>query len=113
MNRLPNEACRVCEGAEGYDRVFDQLDQCRKCGFITFRDFDEHALRDIYDQDYFAGEEYPDYLGQQDALRRSMQRHLRQMFRYNPHRGSLLEVGSAYGFFLDEAKAYFENVAGI
>ncbi len=110
---LNDEACRVCEGTEGYERVFERLDRCRTCGFITFLGFDERALSDIYNGDYFAGTEYPDYLGQQDALRRSMRRHLGQMARYNPNRGSLLEVGSAYGLFLDEAKAHFDNVKGI
>jgi len=114
MNRLPSdEVCRVCECHEGYDRVFDQLDRCQSCGFITFRGFDQEALSNIYNESYFAGVEYPDYLGQQDAVRRSMRRHLAQMARYNPNRGSLLEVGCAYGFFIDEGKRYFENVAGI
>ncbi len=114
MNRSPNdEVCKVCESTEGYDRVFERLDKCRSCGFITFHGSSQDAPSSLYDEDYFAGGEYPDYLGQQDALRRSMRRHLKQMARYHPNRGSLLEVGSAYGLFLDEAKGHFESVAGI
>jgi SAM-dependent methyltransferase len=108
-----DKPCKVCESNAGYRRIFNQLDQCHSCGFITFHDFDAVELLDIYADDYFTGSEYPDYLGQQDALRRSMQRHLKQISRYHPKRDSLLEVGCAYGLFLDEAKAYFKNIAGV
>lgn len=115
MNQTGSDSarCKVCGSMGGYSRIFDRLDECRNCGFITFRDFDEQALLDIYGDDYFAGTEYPDYVGQQDAVRKSMQRHLKQMDGYNPNRGSLLEVGCAYGLFLDEAKKHYECVVGV
>lgn len=107
------EACRVCGKAAGFERVYGLLDRCRSCGFVTFRGYSPHELREIYNEDYFAGTEYPDYLGQQDALRRSMRRHLAQMARHGARGGSLLEVGCAYGLFLDEARAHFREVAGV
>jgi 2-polyprenyl-3-methyl-5-hydroxy-6-metoxy-1,4-benzoquinol methylase len=106
-------ACKVCESTAGYERVHGQLEQCRACGFVTFRDYSQDDLAQIYNDDYFSGKEYPDYVGQQDALRRSMQRHLAQMALYKPGYGSLLEVGCAYGLFLDEARAKFSEVAGV
>lgn len=105
--------CKVCGSTAGYNRVLQQLDQCRACSFVTFNDFNQSELLEIYNDDYFAGKEYPDYVGQQDALRRSMRHHLEQMWRYRPVRGSLLEVGCAYGFFLDEARAHFKSVTGV
>ena len=98
---------------EGYKQVLRQLDKCLACGFITFRDYKAQALLEIYSDEYFAGAEYADYVGQQDAMRRSMRRHLKQMNRYNPKHGSLLEIGCAYGLFLDEARSYFSCVSGI
>jgi ubiquinone/menaquinone biosynthesis C-methylase UbiE len=112
-NTVVNSACRVCESSAGYESIFDQLHKCLGCGFITFDTLDHDALLDIYNDEYFSGTEYPDYLGQQDALRRSMRRHLRQMARYQPNKGSLLEVGCAYGLFLDEARAHFANTTGV
>jgi SAM-dependent methyltransferase len=48
------------------------------------------------------------------ALRRSMKRHLDQMARYlSSQPGAVLEIGCAYGFFLDEAQRRFERVVGI
>jgi SAM-dependent methyltransferase len=108
-----NSVCRVCESTSGYAPVFDQLHKCRECGFITFNNLDSDSLVEIYNDEYFSGTEYPDYLGQQDALRRSMRRHLRQMARYSPNWDSLLEVGCAYGLFLDEAKAHFRTITGV
>jgi len=112
-NTVVNSACRVCESTAGYESIFDQLHKCRSCGFITFDNLDHDALLDIYNDEYFSGTEYPDYLGQQDALRRSMRRHLRQMAHYQPNQGSLLEVGCAYGLFLDEARAQFGDLTGV
>ena len=112
-NTLVNSVCRVCESTAGHSPIFDQLHECRRCGFITFDDVDRDALLEIYNDEYFSGTEYPDYLGQQDALRKSMRRHLKQMDRYHPNRNSLLEVGCAYGLFLDEAKTHFGSTTGV
>ena len=68
---------------------------------------------ELYDDRYFAGGEYADYRGQEPAIRRSMRRHLDQMSRYRPAGGDLLEVGCAYGFFLDEARRRFDTVSGM
>jgi SAM-dependent methyltransferase len=67
----------------------------------------------LYDEHYFTRVDYPDYVGNEAALRRSMQRHLRQMARYGRLGGGLLEVGCAYGFFLDEARRHFAPVTGV
>ena len=83
------------------------------CGFLFLRNTAGIDFASLYGEDYFAGEEYPDYLGQERALRRSMRRHLEQMATYRPHGGALFEVGAAYGFFLDEAKALYDSTEGI
>jgi SAM-dependent methyltransferase len=109
-----NDTCLACGRTAAFAPTFAGLDRCAGCGFITYRpsttDFDPTKL---YDAEYFAGTEYPDYVGQQRALRRSMRRHLEQMKRYTKLRGALLEVGCAYGFFLDEASHFFDRVTGI
>jgi SAM-dependent methyltransferase len=67
----------------------------------------------LYGDQYFAGFEYVDYVGQEAALRRSLRRHLQQMAKRCELEGSLFEVGCAYGFFLDEARGLFRSVQGI
>jgi 2-polyprenyl-3-methyl-5-hydroxy-6-metoxy-1,4-benzoquinol methylase len=106
-------SCRVCGEVAGSDQTFAGLRECRGCGFIFSPDVDAAELEQLYDERYFKGVEYPDYLGQQHALRRSMRRHLEQMARIQAPRGALLEVGCAYGLFLDEARRSFDSVTGI
>ncbi len=72
-----------------------------------------------------AGPGYSSYLAQEPTLRRTFRRLLREMQRLGMTGGSggssgsggngggrLLEIGCAYGFFLDEAKPYFRHRAG-
>ncbi|MBA3558354.1 MAG: class I SAM-dependent methyltransferase [Gemmatimonadaceae bacterium] len=83
------------------------------CGFVWYPITDYPAVSLLYEDAYFAGTEYPDYLGQENALRKSMRRHLSQMARFSPLEGKLLEVGCAYGLFLDEARLHFDQVVGV
>src|SRR5688500_3013273 len=120
-SRIPNVAstvvtagtCAVCGASGAPRRVLGVLDQCPSCDFVYAGQAEPDELLSIYDDTYFSGAEYPDYLWQQESLRRSMRRHLAQMRRTLPLQGSLLEVGCAYGLFLDEARRDFERVVGV
>ena len=87
------------------------LRKCVSCGFVSFA-AEGVNFAELYDDRYFAGGEYADYRGQEPAIRKSMRRHLDQMSLYTSG-GDLLEVGCAYGFFLDEARRRFRTVKGI
>jgi SAM-dependent methyltransferase len=111
-DRTAGTACAACGAHPHWLPCHGSLHRCPQCGFVAFHVTDPAALDTLYDSEYFAGAEYTDYLGEADALRRSMRRHLRQMARYQPPGGRLLEIGCAYGLFLDEARAQFD-VAGM
>ena len=68
---------------------------------------------ELYDERYFTAGDYPGYIANEMALRRSMKRHLAQMAPYLSARSSVLEIGCAYGLFLDEARTHFDRVVGI
>jgi SAM-dependent methyltransferase len=110
---FPSEECPACGRAAGLEVHFKGLSRCKACGFVFLQAIGGIDFSGLYGDDYFAGEEYADYLGQERALRYSMRRHLAQMARYRAHGGALFEVGAAYGFFLDEARAHYATVAGI
>jgi SAM-dependent methyltransferase len=87
--------------------------QCRGCGLgrTETTGFDPSRY---YTGDYFAGghsDGYADYRGTEQVLRREFARTVDFIRRYCP-RGRLLDVGCAYGFFLQEAKPFFD-VSGI
>jgi SAM-dependent methyltransferase len=80
---------------------------------VTYALAEKGEVSGLYAESYFQTVDYPDYLGQEPALRRSMRRHLRQMSRHDPRKGALLEIGCAYGLFLDEARGAFSSVMGL
>jgi SAM-dependent methyltransferase len=87
--------------------------QCRSCGLgrTETSGFDPASY---YTEDYFSGghaDGYADYLGAEPVLRREFAHSVDFIRRYRSN-GRLLELGCAYGFFLQEAARYFE-VAGI
>jgi SAM-dependent methyltransferase len=110
-------ACPACGTRTAHQFLYAKnhcdIFQCVGCGLGRARApaFDPAAY---YTQAYFSGEAadgYVDYLGAEPVLRREFARTVAFIRRYRES-GKLLEVGCAYGFFLQEAKRYF-TVAGI
>ncbi len=101
-------ACLVC-GQERFDPWLDILLKCSACGFVTARLDCPFDPRQIYDGDYFNGDEYLDYRADEAFLKRNFRRRLSEILHQRPG-GRLLEIGAAYGFFLDLARAHFETI---
>src|SRR5690606_34107224 len=100
--------CLVC-GADAWTPHLGDLRRCTACGFVTAdlsAPIDAGAL---YSEAYFRGEEYLDYAADEAFIKRTLQPRLDAVRRRVPG-GRLLEIGSAYGFFLDLARAHFDVV---
>src|SRR5947209_6364936 len=87
--------------------------QCAECGLgrAQASGFDPGSY---YTSDYFSGghaDGYADYRGAEPVLRREFAHAVDFIRKYRDH-GRLLDVGCAYGFFLQEARPFYE-VAGI
>jgi SAM-dependent methyltransferase len=87
--------------------------QCTQCGLghAQAGSFDVHGY---YTEDYFSGarrDGYADYRASEPVLRREFARTVQFIRRFRSS-GRLLEIGCAYGFFLQEAGRFY-NVAGI
>lgn len=102
------DTCLVC-GAADWEPRWELLARCRSCGFLTARVDEPTDVRAIYEGDYFTGGEYFDYAADERLFRRNFQRRLAHLRRFQP-RGRLLEIGAAYGFFLELARAHYETV---
>jgi SAM-dependent methyltransferase len=90
-----------------------EIFQCVRCrlGRTQTPAFDPAGY---YTQGYFSGDHadgYADYLGSEPVLQREFARTVDFIRRYR-RSGKLVEVGCAYGFFLQQAKRYF-TVSGI
>jgi len=89
--------------------------KCDVCGFITadVRITEEEA-EELYGKDYFHGQEYSDYTRDKYILQKNFSNRLKTLnnFMTDIHH-DLLEIGCAYGFFLDLSKAGFRTVKGI
>jgi SAM-dependent methyltransferase len=109
--------CPSCGGATPQDYLYSkngcEILRCELCGLgrAQTTNFDPSTL---YNGDYFNGgiaDGYADYFGAETVLRREFARTVAFVRRFCPE-GRLIEIGCAYGFFLQEAKPWFE-VAGI
>lgn len=105
---MPGPICLVC-GHTGMDPHLDVLQRCPACGFVTARLDAPVEARKLYEGDYFTGEEYLDYLADEAFFRRNFRKRAEDLLRRRSG-GRLLEIGAAYGFFLDLVKDRFEAV---
>jgi len=90
--------------------------RCPSCGLgrtiLTTVDFDPAA---IYNESYFQGGQsdgYADYQGSHESLAKEFRHVYLDIAAAGITRGKLLEIGCAYGFFLDEAGSSFQ-VCGV
>ena len=112
-----SRSCPGCGGPTEQERLYSIRDcailRCPVCG-LGRTEAPAFKPEQYYTDDYFSGEHadgYADYRGAEPVLRREFARTV-DFIRARRDGGRLLEVGCAYGFFLEEAKPYFD-VAGI
>ena len=107
--------CIICND-HNYSEIYKGILECSSCGYI-FADshLSDQELENLYDKNYFFGEEYHDYLSDAKVLEKNFKLRLKTLLRFIKPPGSLklLEIGCAYGFFLNLAKDLFAVALGI
>lgn len=106
--------CSLCASVLT-ERTHDVLERCLDCGHIFARnDLSYDAIQNLYGFDYFNGDEYLDYLSEEESLKKNYRLRNREL---SPHvnlsKSSLLEIGCAYGFYIEESRSQFERLRGI
>lgn len=111
--------CTIC-GTAGFQRLALQKNgiqvvRCPDCGVgrAMVKNFDPSL---VYTDAYFQGEcegAYVDYLGSESVLRREFASQVRALDRRIATRGKVLEIGCAYGFFLQEATQHGFQAFGV
>lgn len=107
--------CLVCEGRLDASPL-GGLRRCADCGFVTAAtDLDATDFVALYGKDYFHGSEYLDYVEERDSLRLNFAGRMSTLEEIAAGlRGkSLLEIGCAYGFFLEIASEHGVEARGI
>ena len=106
-------SCPACGAPTQHTYLYSKLGydilRCVECGIgrTEAAGFDPSSY---YSEEYFSGghsDGYSDYLGAEPVLRREFARVV-AFLRRHCRGGRLLEIGCAYGFFLQEAEAYFD-----
>jgi len=116
--RLPETRCNSCGGrirelcfsVDGFDIV-----KCLDCRLIAVGNPPENLLP-WYDGDFFKSSNphlYMDYLGDRKRRESEFRERLRQLADWFPTAGSLIEIGSAYGLFLNVARQQGWRVFGV
>jgi 2-polyprenyl-3-methyl-5-hydroxy-6-metoxy-1,4-benzoquinol methylase len=107
--------CLVCGGCYVESRL-PGLVRCQNCGFISADlDISDEALAGLYGEDYFHGNEYLDYVAEEESLRINFSDRLVTLKKFCPDlgRADLLEIGCAYGFFLEEVCSSVRSCTGV
>ena len=108
-------ACVVC-GDERASQLYEGILRCQSCGhvFADMRLSDEELFR-LYNEEFFTGAEFSDYASDERFFRKNFGLRFRELQKFiDPARHRrLLEIGSAYGFFLDTVKRHFDSAEGI
>tara|TARA_B100000989_G_scaffold299050_1_gene292532 strand:- start:19045 stop:19893 length:849 start_codon:yes stop_codon:yes gene_type:complete len=108
--------CIVCNNKESFKKKLDILTQCNICNHI-FADLElnYNDLKKIYSKDYFFGDEYIDYIEDRRQIEKNAKIRLNSMKKIllDTSNLNLLEIGCAYGFFLNTVKEKFNEVFGI
>jgi SAM-dependent methyltransferase len=109
--------CPACARPTAHTKLYSKnscdIFQCAQCGLARAQCASFNP-RGYYTEDYFSGghqDGYADYKSSEPVLRREFAHTLKFLRRYRDG-GRLLEIGCAYGFFLEEARQFYE-VAGI
>jgi SAM-dependent methyltransferase len=112
-------ACGAAPGANGERQLYVKngcaIRQCAHCGTAYAQPLPgSFSPETYYTEDYFNGghaDGYADYLGSQTVLAQEFARTREYLASYSPG-GHLLEIGCAYGVFLQQAAPHY-RAAGI
>lgn len=114
--RIYDQHCCVCGTSQNLAKISSGLIKCNTCGFIWADvGLTSLELEKIYGKEYFFGDEYIDYLSEESILKfgfKKFEKQLSKLFQNATIKPKLLEIGSAYGYFLDIAQNDFQ-VTGV
>jgi SAM-dependent methyltransferase len=105
--------CRACGERDGEPWVLSDFYTCRACGLLYYgAHVSPEELTRFYQEDYYHGKAYVDYLGDRAAMEKTFGLKVKRLAPVLAQAKRVYEVGCAYGFFLNLV-APGREVAGI
>lgn len=98
--------CVVCNESKFTD-YYAKLLKCKSCGHIFAPEMPTNEeLKKLYQEEYFFGMEYFDYKADRPALEKNFKNRLKRLNKRVIDKDfKIVEVGSAYGYFLNLVKS--------
>ena len=106
--------CDICNSRRSKS-LFNEIVKCLECGHVYAKlEISNEELKNLYKYDYFDTDEYHDYKAEVISIKKNLKRLLKIITKNtgNPSNKTLVEVGSAYGYFVGEARFLFKKVIG-
>lgn len=111
---MDDRFCPACDCLTAHKELYEKnrclVFRCSACGLGSAQ-AQHFEPETYYTEDYFNGghsDGYSDYAGSESVLRSEFARVVDVLRQHRPAGGRLLEIGSAYGFFLKEAQPHFD-----
>lgn len=110
---MPHINCQCCDGT-AWKTKWEGLIICQQCGVMTVNaTYTAADLRALYQDSYFCGDEYADYVNDKPVIQRTLNGHHSLLLRHVAAGSSILEVGCAFGYFLEMLQRSFPESEGI
>ena len=107
------KTCPCCEALQ-WKTPWTGFAICQSCGLMVAEgEFTVADLEKEYGADYFHGREYVDYVADAPVQRKLLASHLRRMARYVTPGARVLEIGCAYGYFLELLEPQYPRPVGV
>ena len=102
--------CPTC-GSRGEEHIYQKdgwnIVRCLSCSLAMVNPRRKNCTEIYIDDDYFGHEDYYyDYEGNKEAYQKGFRSKLKLISRHCSRKGKLLDIGAAYGFFMEEAARY-------
>lgn len=106
--------CDICD-QNVWSVKSPNLIECDICGLIRAnKKYSAEELASVYNGDYFFGEEYIDYIQDRKALEKNFKKRIRRLIIWAQlsKDKTLVEIGCAYGFFLNAVRSFVKRSIG-
>lgn len=104
--------CIVC-GNGSFEPYCSDVVRCLKCNLVVAEEIPtKQEVKELYQKEYFFGMEYSDYEADRVALEHNFRKRIKRLNRMIWPEASVVEVGCAYGYFLNLVKERVDNHIG-